>query len=257
MLEGLPGRGRRFAAAVALVAGLCPGASLAQERQWRALPVAGGTNAIAAAAGIEPGLPAWRVLYEATRRRHGLWGEAAGGGTGRGAGGPGGAAAVPLPLAPSTWRGLLRRDDLPEDQLGGAIVADRRSALLYRALASFDEPTLAALAADADAVRRFVRPSRGRAGCLRRALPRAGGRGGGAGRRGGGAVVGQAGGREPPLGDGVPAGPARGERGPPGSAVRFGGPPRPAAPALRARAVPPGRARARGRPALPGRGLRP
>ena len=155
MLEGLPGRGRRFAVAVALVAGLCPGASLAQERQWRALPVAGGTNAIAAAAGIEPGLPAWRVLYEATRRRHGLWGEAAGGGTGRGAGGPGGAAAVPLPLAPSTWRGLLRRDDLPEDQLGGAIVADRRSALLYRGLASFDEPTLAALAADADAVRRL------------------------------------------------------------------------------------------------------
>ena len=155
MLEGVPGGGRRFAAAVALVAGLSPRPSLPQERQWRALPVAGGTNAIAVASGIETGLPAWRVLYEATRRRHGLWGEAAGGGAGGATSDPGGAAAVPLPLAPSTWRGLLGRDGLPDGQLAVAIVADRRSALLYRGLAALDEPTLSALAADPDAVRRL------------------------------------------------------------------------------------------------------
>ena len=105
--------------------------------------------------GARAGLPAWRVLYEAARRRHGLWGEAAGGGIGGTEGEPGGAAAVPLPLSPATWRELLRRDGLADDQLAVAIVADRRSALLYRGLAALDEPTLAALAADPDAVQRL------------------------------------------------------------------------------------------------------
>jgi hypothetical protein len=62
---------------------------------------------------------------------------------------------VPLPLAPDTWRGLLRRQDLPDDQLAVAILADRRAALLYRGLAALDEPTLSALAADPDAVLRL------------------------------------------------------------------------------------------------------
>jgi hypothetical protein len=110
--------------------------------------VAGGPDGVAGAAGLEPGLPAWRVLFEATRRRHGLWGESAGVGA-RGvaatAGEPG---SVPLPLAPSVWRSLLRKHVLPDDPLAVAIAADRRSALLYRALAALDEPTLAALAAE-------------------------------------------------------------------------------------------------------------
>ena len=62
---------------------------------------------------------------------------------------------MPLPLAPATWRELLRRDGLPDDRVAVAIVADRRSALLYRGLAALDEPTLAALAADPDAVQRL------------------------------------------------------------------------------------------------------
>jgi hypothetical protein len=155
MLQGVRDGGRRVAAAMAILAGLSPGLSLAQARQWHTLPVAGGTNAIAAAAGLETGLPAWRVLYEAARRRHGLWGEGAGGGSGDAAGEPGGAPAVPLPLSPLTWRGLLGRDGLPDDQLAVAILADRQSALLYRGLAALDEPTLAALAADPDAVQRL------------------------------------------------------------------------------------------------------
>jgi len=151
-----------MAGALAVLAILCPGPSHAQPRQWHALPVAGGTDAVALAAGLETGLPAWRVLYEAARRRHGLWGEAAGGGTGELTTVPGAAAGgpVPLPLAPDTWRRLLRRGSVPDDQLAVAIVSDRRSALLYRGLAALDEPTLGALAAEPDAVwqihRRFA-----------------------------------------------------------------------------------------------------
>lgn len=148
-----------MAAALAVLVGLYPGPLRAQARQWHSLPVAGGTDAIALAAGLETGLPAWRVLYEAARRRHGLWGEDAGGGTGQQAtaadeagGGP-----VPLPLSPDTWRRLLRRVGLPDGQLAVAIVSDRRSALLYRGLAALDEPTLAALAAEPDALRQLHR----------------------------------------------------------------------------------------------------
>jgi hypothetical protein len=154
MLNVVRGKGRGLVATLALVAGLTPESSHAQARQWHALPVAGGQSAIAAAAGLETDLPAWRVLYEAVRRRHGLWGESAGFGAGP-TPGPNGLAVVPLPLAPETWRGLLRREGLPDDQLALAILSDRRAALLYRGLAALDEPTLAALAADPAAVRRL------------------------------------------------------------------------------------------------------
>jgi hypothetical protein len=54
---------------------------------------------------------------------------------------------VPLPLSPDTWRRLLRQDELPDDQLAAAILADRRASLLYLGLSAYDEPTLDALAA--------------------------------------------------------------------------------------------------------------
>jgi hypothetical protein len=116
--------------------------------------VAGGLDAVSAAAGLEPGLPAWRILFEAARRRHGLWGESAGAAAADVAGErpAGEGALVPLPLAPSVWRLLLRKILLPDDQLAVAILADRRSSLLYRGLAGLDESTLAALAADPDAL---------------------------------------------------------------------------------------------------------
>jgi hypothetical protein len=155
MVQGVREGGVCVVAALVLFAGLPPEVSLAQGRQWHDLPVEGGTNAIAAAAGIERGLPAWRVLYEASRRRHGLWGESSSSGARDAPSESGGSATVPLPLAPATWRGLLGRQDLPDDQLALAILADRRSALLYRGLAALDEPTLAAVAADPDAVRRM------------------------------------------------------------------------------------------------------
>ena len=257
MLQGVPGRGRRIAAVLAVLAGLSPAPSLAQARQWHTLPVAGGTNAIAAAAGLEKGLPAWRVLYEAARRRHGLWGEAAGGGDGEAAGDLGGAAAVPLPLAPDIWRRLLGRDGLPDDQLAVAIVADRRAALLYRGLAALDEPTLAALAADPDAVRRlhsrhadvlaaFGARFRVREGAV--AVP-----GGEEEEPAWGRLVGHS--PRVPLAFLMVL--LAGERGTPGLALRLRGPSRPATPALRARTEPAGGPGARRRPALAGGGLRP
>ncbi|HEX9189305.1 MAG TPA: hypothetical protein VGB87_19665, partial [Vicinamibacteria bacterium] len=124
------------------------------DRQWLALPVAGGRAALAGAAGLPPDLPAWRVLYEAARRTHGIWGEESrGGGPADGGGRPGeptasATAVVPLPLAPRQWRDLLRRPDLEDDRLAFAILADRRSSLLYRGLAALDHETLSALAAE-------------------------------------------------------------------------------------------------------------
>jgi hypothetical protein len=149
-------RGWLLAAAATLAAVLPPGISLAGTRQWHAVPVAGGTDAVCAAVGLEPGLPAWRVLFEATRRRE-LWGEHTGreGGARPAAAPAAQSARVALPLAPSLWRRLLGRDDVPDDQLALAILADRRSSLLYRALAAFDEPTLAALAAEPETLGRI------------------------------------------------------------------------------------------------------
>lgn len=129
-----------------------------EARQWHALPVEGGASALARAAGLEPGLPAWRVLYEACRRRHGLWGEDAGSAADAAGEAPLSELLVPLPLAPDFWRSLLRDGkQLPDGRLALAILADRRSALLYRGLAGLDEEALAALAAEPDTLRRIQR----------------------------------------------------------------------------------------------------
>jgi hypothetical protein len=126
-------------------------------RQWHALPVEGGVDRLAQAAGLEPGLPSWRALYEACRRRHGLWGEDAGSAPEAQAAPPR-HSVVPLPLAPDVWRRLVRGGDkVSDEQLPLAILAERRSALLYRGLAAYDDETLAALAADPDRLRRLQR----------------------------------------------------------------------------------------------------
>jgi len=143
---------------VALVGAVCARAD-ERSRQWHALPVEGGASVLARAAGLEPGLPSWRILYEACRRRHGLWGEDAGSASETDMPEtPPGEASVPLPLAPAFWRGLLRDGkQLPDGRLALAILADRRSALLYRGLAGLDEETLAALGTEPDALRRIQR----------------------------------------------------------------------------------------------------
>lgn len=126
--------------------------------QWHALPVDGGIDSVALSAGLEPGLPAWRVMYEAARRRHGLWSEDGGRREEPGEAAERRDSVVPLPLAPDVWRGLVRGGDKVADgQLALAILAERRSALLYRGLAAFDDETLAALAVDPDTLRRLER----------------------------------------------------------------------------------------------------
>jgi len=131
--------------------------------QWHALKVAGGADALARAAGIEPGLPAWRVFYDAVRRRHGLWGEDAGRfAASEASADAAGSGVVPLPLAPSFWRGLQRAAAaVPDERLAFAILADRRSAHLYRGLAGYDEATLSALAAEPETLRAIQRRQAG------------------------------------------------------------------------------------------------
>ena len=105
------------------------------------------------AAGLEPGLPAWRVLFEAARRRHGLWGEdmapaLALGGVAQPA--PRAGRVVPLPAVARGSGATLLSHDEPGDELDSAGDPGRspRRRSLYRGLAGLDEPTLAALAAE-------------------------------------------------------------------------------------------------------------
>jgi hypothetical protein len=49
---------------------------------------------------------------------------------------------APLPLDPSIWREAILRRDIPDGHLLGAILSDRRTALLYHGLASLDDETL-------------------------------------------------------------------------------------------------------------------
>jgi len=149
-----PWSGQRLVAAVWLAVLFVPVSSGAEPPMWRSVPVAGGTDGLAAAARLPAGLPAWRVFYEGVRRRHPLWGE-----------GPTIAVdpsaktspdgAVPLPLAPDAWRRVTGKDGVPDDRLAAAILEDRRASLLYRGLASLDEPTLRALAEDLPSLRRI------------------------------------------------------------------------------------------------------
>ena len=141
-------------ATVSLAAVLVPVSSAAEPRMWRSVQVAGGTDGLAAAARLPAGLPAWRVFYESVRRRHPLWGE----GPTIAVDPPAKASAdgaVPLPLAPDVWRRVTGKDGVPDDRLAAAILGDRGASLLYRGLASLDEPTLRALAEDLPTLRRI------------------------------------------------------------------------------------------------------
>src|SRR5262245_20289226 len=50
---------------------------------------------------------------------------------------------VPLPLDASIWRETILQRNVPDDQIIGAILTDRRTALLYHGLAGLDDETLA------------------------------------------------------------------------------------------------------------------
>jgi hypothetical protein len=60
----------------------------------------------------------------------------------------GGAETVPLPLTPRLWSTVVLRRPVRDDELAFAILGDRRAAFVYTGLFGLDRETLAALAAD-------------------------------------------------------------------------------------------------------------
>jgi hypothetical protein len=64
---------------------------------------------------------------------------------------------VPLPLDVSIWRETLLPRPVPDDQIVGAILLDRDTALLYHGLAGLDDETLAWLGPERDTLRHLLR----------------------------------------------------------------------------------------------------
>lgn len=66
---------------------------------------------------------------------------------------------VPLPLTPAKWSEVVFKRSVPPGSLFGAIVRDRRAALLYYGLSALDQPTLEYVSAHPDIVSRIYRES--------------------------------------------------------------------------------------------------
>jgi len=64
---------------------------------------------------------------------------------------------VPLPLDASIWRETLLQRPVPDNQIVGAILTDRQTALLYHGLAGLDDETLAWLGPERDTLRHLLR----------------------------------------------------------------------------------------------------
>ena len=64
---------------------------------------------------------------------------------------------VPLPLDASIWRETLLLRNVPDDQIIGAILAERNTALLYHGLAGLDDETLAWLGAERETLQHLMR----------------------------------------------------------------------------------------------------
>jgi hypothetical protein len=64
---------------------------------------------------------------------------------------------VPLPLDASIWRETLLERQVPDNEIIGAILSDRGTALLYHGLAGLDDETLAWLGPERDTLRHLLR----------------------------------------------------------------------------------------------------
>ena len=64
---------------------------------------------------------------------------------------------VPLPLDASIWRETLLQRQVPDNQIIGAILSDRSTALLYHGLAGLDDETLAWLGPERETLRHLLR----------------------------------------------------------------------------------------------------
>jgi hypothetical protein len=64
---------------------------------------------------------------------------------------------VPLPLDASIWRETILQRQVPDDQIIAAILADRRTALLYHGLAGLDDETLAWLGPERETLQHLLK----------------------------------------------------------------------------------------------------
>jgi hypothetical protein len=140
---------------------------------WYPVAAPGGVANLARSAGLQPGLPRWRALFEITRRLHPTYGEMAGStralkdvasyldSVKPHPGSPAGdanarrtsvsaAEAVPLPLGPEVWRRAFFRRASTDETVVDGILRSRRASLLYRGLVRLDEETLGFVAQHAD-----------------------------------------------------------------------------------------------------------
>ena len=139
----MPSRSTRLAVLVSCLASF----SHAETTGWHDVPAPGGAAGLLRAAGLDPGLERWRVLFELSRRLHATFGDDAPDARRQVesflATHPPSEGTLPLPLSPETWRRAVFAGPVPEEALVGALLADRGASLLYRGLAQLDPPTLA------------------------------------------------------------------------------------------------------------------
>lgn len=145
------------AAGCALVIALAAPASAAAP-EWSMVSLPGGRTALLPRLGMLPDMPAALVVGELIRVVHASRepGNAAVDAIGRYFAAPpdGPAEMVPIPLSIATWRELLG-STVTESTLVGAVLQNRRAALLCYGLLQLDRETLSTVAGDAGLIRRL------------------------------------------------------------------------------------------------------
>jgi hypothetical protein len=133
----------------------------AETTAWHDVPVPGGAEGLLRAAGLDPGLERWRVLFELSRRLHATFSDAAPDARRQVesflAALPRPEGTLPLPLSPETWRRAVFERPVPDEALLAALLGDRGAALLYRGLAQLDPRTLAFLERRPETLRALAR----------------------------------------------------------------------------------------------------
>jgi hypothetical protein len=147
-------------AVIAIVLGWWVAVGSAQAPDWTDLPLPGGRSTLLPALGLSPELPRALVLSEIVRVTHAsrdprsrpvkivaeyfLSPPSSGD------------ELVPVPLAPSVWRSQILPNAPADDrQLLGAVLGNRRAALLAYGLMGVDAETLSAIGADPTLLRRL------------------------------------------------------------------------------------------------------